>query len=167
MYKMGNSKPVHMIFGLWSSKFIKSCPNFVFGYQKKHWKFAQKSNFPPVALWGMGVLKPEVLCVGPRWRILWYVRVYQNRDETESLCWPDLYSSTGVKFLILMARSLAPYVQVILADIVSITWYLISHYWDLLLCIANLQLVWYHLHRSWLCNDPIQFLVGMFGFKLE
>ena len=48
------------------------------------------------------------------------VRVYQNRDETESLCRPELYSSTGVKFLILMARSLAPYIHVILADVVYI-----------------------------------------------
>ena len=24
------------------------------------------------------------------------VRIYQNRDESESLCRPDLYSSTGV-----------------------------------------------------------------------
>ena len=49
------------------------------------------------------------------------VRVYQNRDETGSVCRPDLYSSTGVKFLILMAQSQAPYIHVILADIVSIT----------------------------------------------
>ena len=43
-------------------------------------------------LWN--VLKPEVLSLGPRWRIQWYVGVYQSRDETESLCRPDLYSST-------------------------------------------------------------------------
>ena len=40
------------------------------------------------------LLKPEVLSLGPRWRIQWYVGVYQSRDKTESLCRPDLYSST-------------------------------------------------------------------------
>ena len=40
------------------------------------------------------LLKPEVLSLGLRWRIRWYVRVYQSRDETESSCRPDLYSST-------------------------------------------------------------------------
>ena len=49
------------------------------------------------------------------------VGIYQNRDETESLCRPDLYSSIGVNSLIIMAWSLAPYIHVILADIVSIT----------------------------------------------
>ena len=49
------------------------------------------------------------------------VGVYQNRDETESLCRPDLYSSIGANSLIIMAWSLAPYIHVILADIVSIT----------------------------------------------
>ena len=40
------------------------------------------------------LLKPSVLCsIGPRWRIWWYVGVYQSRDETESLCRPDFYSS--------------------------------------------------------------------------
>ena len=40
------------------------------------------------------LLKPVVLRLGPRWRIQWYVRIYQRRDETGSLCRPDLYSST-------------------------------------------------------------------------
>ena len=40
------------------------------------------------------LLKPEVLYLGPRWRIQWYVGVYQSRDETESLCRPDLNSRT-------------------------------------------------------------------------
>ena len=40
------------------------------------------------------------------------------------LCRPDLYSSIRCKFLILMARSLAPYIHVILADVVSITLYI-------------------------------------------
>ena len=40
------------------------------------------------------LLKPEVLSLGPRWRIQWYVRVYQSRDETGSSCRPDLNSST-------------------------------------------------------------------------
>ena len=37
----------------------------------------------------------------------------------------------------------------------------------LLLCITNPQLVWYHLHRYELRNDPIQFLIGMFGLLSE
>ena len=37
-----------------------------------------------------------IVVIGPRWRILWHVRVYQNGNETESLRRPDLYSSTGV-----------------------------------------------------------------------
>ena len=40
------------------------------------------------------LLKPRVLFLGPRWRIQWYVGVYQSRDETVSLCRPDLNSST-------------------------------------------------------------------------
>ena len=36
-------------------------------------------------------------------------------------CRPDLYSSIRCKFLIIMAWSLAPYIHVILADVVSIT----------------------------------------------
>ena len=40
------------------------------------------------------LLKPEVLSLGPRWKIRWYVGIYQRRDETESLWRPDLYSST-------------------------------------------------------------------------
>ena len=48
------------------------------------------------------LLKPEVLSLGPRWRIWWYVRVYQSRDKTESLCRPDLYSST---------RCIIPYIN--------------------------------------------------------
>ena len=48
------------------------------------------------------LLKPEVLSLGPRWRIRWYVRVYQSRDETESLFRPDLYSST---------RCIIPYIN--------------------------------------------------------
>ena len=43
------------------------------------------------------LLKPEVLSLGLRWRIWWYVGVYQSRDETESLCRLDLYSSTRCK----------------------------------------------------------------------
>ena len=49
------------------------------------------------------------------------VGIYQNRDETESLCRPELYSSIGVNSLIFMAWSQAPYIHIILADIVSIT----------------------------------------------
>ena len=48
------------------------------------------------------MLKPEVLRLGPRWRIRWYVGVYSSRDETESLCRPDLYSST---------RCIIPYIN--------------------------------------------------------
>ena len=48
------------------------------------------------------LLKPVVLSLGPRWRIWWYVGVYQSRDETESLCRPDLYSST---------RCIIPYIN--------------------------------------------------------
>ena len=40
------------------------------------------------------MLKPVALSRGPRWRIQWYVGIYQRRDETGSLCRPDLYSST-------------------------------------------------------------------------
>ena len=40
------------------------------------------------------LVKTRVLCFCvPRWRIWWYARVYQSRDETESLCRPDLNSS--------------------------------------------------------------------------
>ena len=50
--------------------------------------------------------------------MLEYIRIEMR---LVSLIRPDLYSSTGVKFLILMAQSQAPYIQVILADVVSIT----------------------------------------------
>ena len=49
------------------------------------------------------------------------VGIYQNRDKTGSMCRPDLYSSIGVNSLSIMAWSQAPYIHVILADIVSIT----------------------------------------------
>ena len=49
---------------------------------------------------GVFLLKPLVLVLGPRWRIRWYVGVYQSRDETGSLCRPDLYSSNRCKVLI-------------------------------------------------------------------
>ena len=49
-----------------------------------------------------------------------------------------------------MAESQAPYIHVILSYVVSVTMYI------------NQPLV-----RILLCNDPIQFLVGMFGFKSE
>ena len=51
--------------------------------------------------------------------------------------------------------------------VVSITWYINQPLVRLLLHIINPQLVWYHLHRFILCNDPIPFLVRMFSFKLE
>ena len=51
--------------------------------------------------------------------------------------------------------------------VVSITWYINQPLVRLLLCIINPQSVWYHLHRFVLCNDLIQFLVGMFSFKSE
>ena len=51
--------------------------------------------------------------------------------------------------------------------IVSITWYIIQPLVRLLLRITNPQLVWYHLHRFELCNDPIQFLVGIFSLQSE
>ena len=45
-----------------------------------------------------------------------------------SLCVGQILTQVlGVKFLIIMAWSLAPYIHVILADLVSITQYLISH----------------------------------------
>ena len=43
------------------------------------------------------LLKPIVLRLGPRWRILRYVGVYLSRDETGSLFRPDLYSSIRYK----------------------------------------------------------------------
>ena len=43
---------------------------------------------------GLNLLKLEVLYLGPRWRIWWYIGVYQRRDETGSLCRPHLNSST-------------------------------------------------------------------------
>ena len=67
------------------------------------------------------LLKPKYYSCRPKVKDILRVRVYQNRDESESLCRPELYSSTGVKFLILMAQSRAPYIHVILADVVSIT----------------------------------------------
>ena len=72
-------------------------------------------------------VKTRVLYLVSRWRIQWYVGVYQSRDEIESLCRPDLNSSARCIIPYIMARSLAPYIHVILADVVSITWYLISH----------------------------------------
>ena len=48
------------------------------------------------------LLKPKVVSLGPRWRIRWYVGLYQSRDETESLYRPDLYSST---------RCIIPYIN--------------------------------------------------------
>ena len=39
-----------------------------------------------------------------------------------SLCLDQIFTQVlGIKFIILMARSLAPYIHVILADVVSIT----------------------------------------------
>ena len=49
------------------------------------------------------------------------VGVFYSRGETESLYRPDLTRALSSKVLIIMARSLAPYIHVILADIVSIT----------------------------------------------
>ena len=43
------------------------------------------------------LLKPQVYTRSPRWRIRWYARIYQSRDETGSLCRPDLYSSIRCK----------------------------------------------------------------------
>ena len=51
--------------------------------------------------------------------------------------------------------------------IVSITWYITQPLGRLLLRITNLQLVWYHLHRFELHNDPIQFLLRMFSLQSE
>ena len=47
--------------------------------------------------------------------------MYPSRDETESLLDQILTQVLGVKFLVLMAGSQAPYIHVILADVVSIT----------------------------------------------
>ena len=69
--------------------------------------------------------------------------------------------------LFYLAGSQAPYIHVLLSYVVSITWYINQPLVRLLLHIINLQLVWYHLHRSLLCNDLIQFLVRMFSFKSE
>ena len=49
----------------------------------------------------------------------------------------------------------------------SVTWYIIQPLVRLLLHITNPQLVWYHLHRFLLHNDPIQFLLGMFSLQSE
>ena len=54
-----------------------------------------------------------------------------------------------------------------LTYVMSITWYINQPLVRLLLHIINPQLVWYHEHRFVLCNDLIQFLVGMFGSKSE
>ena len=70
-------------------------------------------------------------------------------------------------FLFYLAGSQAPYIHVILSYIVSITLYITQPLVRILLCIINLQLVCYHLHRYELCNDLIQFLVGMFSFQSE
>ena len=50
------------------------------------------------------VFKPQVYCWSEVKDIL-IVGMYQNRDKTVSLCRPDLYSSIGVKSLIIMAWS--------------------------------------------------------------
>ena len=70
----------------------------------------------------MGLIPVKTSSIALRSKVkdILIVRVYQNRDETESLCRPDLYPSIGVNSLIIMAWSLAPYIHVILADIVSI-----------------------------------------------
>ena len=49
------------------------------------------------------------------------VRVYYSRGETGSLFRPDRTGALACKVLIIMAWSLAPYIHVILADVVSIT----------------------------------------------
>ena len=46
-----------------------------------------------------------------------YIRI----EMRLSLCVDQIFTQVQVKFLILMAWSLAPYIQVILADAVSIT----------------------------------------------
>ena len=51
-------------------------------------------------------------------------QIISSRDKTVILFRPDLTQVLGVIFLILMARSLAPYIHVILADVVSITLYI-------------------------------------------
>ena len=43
------------------------------------------------------LLKPVILRLGPRWRILGYVRIYPSRDKTGSLYRPDLYPSIRYK----------------------------------------------------------------------
>ena len=49
-------------------------------------------------------------------------RIYQNRDETGIFDKTrSIFSSISVLFLILMAGSQAPYIHVILSDVVSIT----------------------------------------------
>ena len=49
--------------------------------------------------WTHVLLKPKYCSPRPEVKDTLIVRVYQNRDETESLCRPDFYSSTGVKLL--------------------------------------------------------------------
>ena len=65
------------------------------------------------------LLKPHIFCWSKVKDIL-IVGIYQNRDKTVSLYRPDLYSSIGV-IPYIMAWSLAPYIHVILAYVVSIT----------------------------------------------
>ena len=89
------------------------------------------------------------------------MRLYLCKTRPDPKYFLDsLYNWLGVELQ-------GPYIHVILFYIVSIKWYIIQPLVRLLLHITNLQLVWYHLHRYELCNDPIQFLLGMFGLQSE
>ena len=97
-----------------------------------------------------------------------YVRGF---TRIEMRLWSLYETRSNLKYLLdslfYLAESQAPYIHVILSYVVSITWYINQPLVRLLLCIINPQSVWYHLHRFVLCNDPIQFLVGIFSFKSE
>ena len=73
------------------------------------------------------MLKPKYYLYRSKEKDTWIVRIYPSRYKTVSLCRPDLYQVSVEYSLYFMAWSRAPYIHIILADVVSITCTLISH----------------------------------------
>ena len=112
-------------------------------------------------IWLSQVLKPRLwlrLDQGEDLSMSWI----SSREKMLVLGRPDLTQVSLDYSSIIMAGSLAPYIHVILAYVVSITiTQPLVRWWCCGLPIH--QSSWYHLRQLLLRNDPIQFLVGMFS----
>ena len=114
---------------------------------------------------------------GPRWRILcisW--RIHQSRGKTVSLLRPGLTRISWIIPLYYLAGSWAPYIHVILSDIVSITWYItqplisnaaadyqsISQH-DIICTGMNCTMIWYNSYSE--CSVVNQNISHMILFQ--